>query len=71
MDDEQRAIVTAWLAGFAERLGTTPPTDQELDELLELAGEAARAAARQAAPLACWLVARAGLTPAEARARIS
>jgi uncharacterized protein DUF6457 len=55
-----------WLAGFAAALGTTAPDPGEIDALLDLAGAAAHASERQAAPLTCWLAARAGVAPAEA-----
>jgi hypothetical protein len=57
-----------WLAAFAAEVGVTPPTREELDMLLELAGVAAHASERPAAPLTCWLAARAGLDPAAALA---
>lgn len=57
-----------WLAGFAAEIGVTPPAQEELDMLLELAGVAARASERPAAPLTCWLVGRAGLSPQDALA---
>ncbi len=66
MPDDVSPEVSAWLAGFASRLGVAPPTDDELATLLNLAGVAARASARQAAPVACWLAARAGVDPARA-----
>jgi hypothetical protein len=59
-----------WLAGFAQLLGVDPPTDEQLTDLLRLAGEAAHASERTAAPVACWLVARAGISPDEALALI-
>lgn len=49
-----------WLAAYAEQLGTEPPTAEELKAVLELAAEAAHASERIAAPVACWLSARAG-----------
>jgi hypothetical protein len=49
-----------WLADYAERLGTQPPTADELKKVLDLAAEAAHASERIAAPVACWLSARAG-----------
>lgn len=55
-----------WLAAYAARLGTEPPSPKEFDTLLELAGVAAHASERVAAPLACWLAARAGIDPARA-----
>jgi hypothetical protein len=55
-----------WLAAFAERLGTEPPTTQEFKTLLDVAGEAAHSSERVAAPVACWVAARAGVDPEEA-----
>lgn len=49
-----------WIAAYAERLGTEPPTPDELKAILDLAAEAAHASERIAAPVACWLSARAG-----------
>jgi hypothetical protein len=51
---------TEWLAAYAERLGIEPPTTDELKTMLELAAEAAHASERIAAPVACWLSAKAG-----------
>jgi hypothetical protein len=50
-----------WLAAYAEKLGVPAPTREELKAVLDLAGEAAHASERIAAPVACWLAARAGL----------
>jgi hypothetical protein len=55
-----------WLTGFAGLLGVDPPSDEQITDLLRLAGEAAHASERIAAPVACWLVARAGIAAAEA-----
>jgi len=55
-----------WLAGFAERLGTEPPTTEEFKTLLDLAGEAAHSSERVAAPAATWVAARAGVDLDEA-----
>jgi hypothetical protein len=57
-----------WLSAYAEQLGTPPPTPAELEVLLALAGEAAHASERRAAPVACWIAARAGVTPEDALA---
>ena len=57
-----------WIALFAARIGTSPPTAQETEDLLALAGVAAHASERTAAPVACWLIARAGVEPADALA---
>ena len=58
--------VPAWLADYATAIGVEPPTADEIETLLELAGVAARSSRRQAAPIATWLTARSGLTPREA-----
>jgi hypothetical protein len=55
-----------WLAEFAARLGTDPPTTEEFAAILDLAGTAAHASDRVAAPAATWLAAKAGRSPAEA-----
>ena len=55
-----------WVAAYADRLGIEAPTAAEVEALLELAGVAAHGSERIAAPLACWLAGRVGLSPAEA-----
>jgi hypothetical protein len=55
-----------WIAAFAARLGTDPPSNQEWSTLLDVAGEAAHASERVAAPVACWVAAKAGVPPEEA-----
>jgi uncharacterized protein DUF6457 len=69
---EKEALMSAkeWLTGFATLLGVESPTAEEIRDLLALAGDAAHASERIAAPVACWLVARAGLSPGEARKRL-
>lgn len=57
-----------WLQRFAAEAGVAPPTAAEAEALLDLAGAAARASERTAAPLTCWLAARAGISPLEALA---
>ena len=57
-----------WLAAFALRLGTEPPTPEEFSTLLDLAAEAAHSSERVAAPVSCWVAARAGVAPGEALA---
>jgi hypothetical protein len=49
-----------WIAAYAERLGTEPPTADEFRAILDLAAEAAHASERVAAPVACWVSANAG-----------
>jgi hypothetical protein len=65
MPDDARTA-PEWIATFAERLGVEPPTPDVVDTLLELAGVAAHTSERTAAPIACWLVGVAGLSPSEA-----
>lgn len=55
-----------WIAAYAEKLGSEPPTAAEFSLLLDLAAEAAHASERVAAPVACWVAARAGVSPEEA-----
>ena len=50
-----------WIDAYAQRLGTNAPSANEFKLLLELAGEAAHASERVAAPVACWVAATAGL----------
>lgn len=57
-----------WLQRFAAEVGVAPPTAAEAEALLDLAGAAARASERTAAPLTCWLAARAGIGPVDALA---
>jgi hypothetical protein len=49
-----------WIAAYAEQLGTEPPSAAELRAILDIAAEAAHASERIAAPVACWLSAKAG-----------
>ena len=55
-----------WIEAFAAALGVRAPDDAEAEAILALAGEAAHASQRTAAPVACWLAAAAGRTPADA-----
>ena len=66
MSDDARSP-TDWIAAFASRLGVDAPSQEQVDVLLELAGVAAHASERTAAPIACWLVGQAGLSPTAAR----
>jgi hypothetical protein len=49
-----------WIAAFAAQLEIEPPTATELKAILDLAAEAAHGSERIAAPVACWLSAKAG-----------
>lgn len=55
-----------WLDAFADHLGIERPEAAEIEALLDLAGVAAHSSERLAAPIACWLVGRAGLDPEDA-----
>jgi hypothetical protein len=57
-----------WIDAFAERLGTAPPSTEEFAQLLDLAGVAAHSSERVAAPVSCWVAAKAGVSPDEALA---
>jgi C4-dicarboxylate transporter len=55
-----------WLERYAAELGTTAPDDEEVAVLLALAGVAAHASERTAAPISCFIAARAGVDPVDA-----
>ena len=55
-----------WVAAFCEAAGIDAPNEDAIDTLLELAGVAAHASERTAAPITCWIAAVAGLEPADA-----
>ena len=50
-----------WIQAFAAVLGVPVRPENEVELVLALAAEAAHASERAAAPLACWMAARAGL----------
>ena len=50
-----------WIQAFAAVLGVPALPENEVEMLLAVAAEAAHASERAAAPLACWMAARAGL----------
>lgn len=54
-----------FLQAFASETGTLIPTLEEIDVLLELAGVAAHASERLAAPIACWIGGASGLPASE------
>ena len=60
--------VLGWVEQFAAATGTEAPTEDEIDALLTVAGVAAHASARQAAPLTTWLAGKAGISPEDALA---
>ena len=55
-----------WINAYAERLGVPPPSSEDFELILALAGEAAHASERVAAPVACWVAAQAGVALEEA-----
>jgi hypothetical protein len=55
-----------WIEQFAHKLGTEAPTTEEFATLLDVAAEAAHSSERVAAPVACWVAARAGVSPDQA-----
>jgi hypothetical protein len=57
-----------WIDAFAERLGVDSPTAEEWSALLDVAGVAAHSSERVAAPVSCWVAARAGVAPSDALA---
>ena len=67
-EGQEREAMTGnqWIAAFADRLGVPAPDAATVDTLLALAGTAAHASERTAAPIACYLVGRAGIDPDEA-----
>ncbi|MDA8315486.1 MAG: DUF6457 domain-containing protein [Actinomycetota bacterium] len=67
MTTESKPTASDWVRLLAEELGTALPTDDEISDLLAIAGVAAHASERTAAPLTTWLLGRAGLSPAEAK----
>jgi hypothetical protein len=57
-----------WITAYAAAAGISPPSEDDIDILLRLAGVAAHASERTAAPITCWIAATAGLAPAQALA---
>jgi hypothetical protein len=57
-----------WIDAFAEQLGTERLSTDEFKLLLDLAGVAAHGSERVAAPVSCWIAAKAGVTPEAALA---
>jgi hypothetical protein len=47
-----------WLERFAGLIGADAPSDEEIEQLLELAATAAHASERTAAPIACFMAGR-------------
>jgi hypothetical protein len=49
-----------WIRAFASEIGAAAPGPDEMNEILRLAGIAAHASERIAAPIACYLVGASG-----------
>ena len=57
-----------WLEAFAGELGAEVPSEDEMNELLAIAGIAAHSSERIAAPIACFIGGRAGVSIEQMRA---
>lgn len=55
-----------WIDAYAQRLGAPAPSPDDRAAILALAGVAAHASERIAAPMACWIAGRLGITLEEA-----
>jgi uncharacterized protein DUF6457 len=62
----RRLNAREWIDAFSERLGVPAPDTEQFKLILDLAGEAAHASERVAAPVACWVAATAGVPLEEA-----
>ncbi len=51
-----------WIDAYCARIGAPAPAPEERDAILAFAGIAAHASERIAAPMACWVAGRAGLS---------
>lgn len=56
-----------WIEAYAAALGVDAPDEATVAALLDVAGVAAHASERTAAPITCWLLGRAGVGVDEAR----
>jgi hypothetical protein len=56
-----------WIEAYAARLGVEAPDEATVEALLDIAGVAAHASERTAAPITCWLIGQAGIGTDEAR----
>jgi len=55
-----------WIGEFSRQLGLAAPDEEEVASILALAGLAAHSSERAAAPITCWLAAKAGISVDEA-----
>lgn len=56
-----------WIDQLANALDLEPPSDETIEMLLGLAGAAAHASDRKAAPISCWLIGTSSLSVSQAR----
>jgi hypothetical protein len=63
---DRRVTADEWIAAFAARLGVAAPDNKTVETLLSIAGVAAHASERTAAPIASFLIGRAGIDLSEA-----
>jgi hypothetical protein len=59
--------VEEWVRTFAEEVGVEEPSQDQIDEILELAAVAAHSSERIAAPIACWIAGTTGRPLSELR----
>jgi Domain of unknown function (DUF6457) len=59
--------VEEWVRTFAEEAGAAPPSQDQIDEILQLAAVAAHSSERIAAPIACWIAGTTGRPVSELR----
>ena len=57
-----------WIDAFATEIGAEPPSGDEVKAILDLAAVAAHSSERIAAPVACWVGGRAGVSLDELQA---
>jgi hypothetical protein len=56
-----------WIAAFATEIGVSPPDEETVETLLGIAGVAAHASERTAAPITCYLIGQSGVDLTRAR----
>jgi hypothetical protein len=56
-----------WIGEFASELGVEPPSPRDVAIILDMAGAAAHASERTAAPVACWIGGQTGRSAEELR----
>ena len=57
-----------WIDAFADEIGAESPSPAEIRAILDLAAVAAHSSERIAAPVACWVGGRAGISLDELKA---